>query len=66
MEIAAAVIRLGHSLDVEVLAEGVETEAQADFLARSGCKLAQGFLFGRPMWEDDLLAALARDRAQAA
>src|SRR6185437_9591261 len=32
MEIAAAVIRLGHSLDVEVLAEGVETEAQAGFL----------------------------------
>ena len=66
MEIAAAVIRLGHSLDVEVLAEGVETEAQAEFLARSGCRLAQGYLFGRPMWEDDLLAALAQERAQAA
>ncbi|HXT07629.1 MAG TPA: EAL domain-containing protein [Roseiarcus sp.] len=66
MEIAAAVIRLGHSLDVEVLAEGVETEAQAGFLARSGCRLAQGFLFGRPMWEDDLLAALAREGARAA
>ena len=66
MEIAAAVIRLGHSLDVEVLAEGVETEAQADFLVRSGCRLAQGFLFGRPMWEDDLLAALAQVRSEAA
>ena len=66
MEIAAAVIRLGHSLDVEVLAEGVETEAQAEFLARSGCRLAQGFLFGRPMWEEDLLAALALERSEAA
>jgi diguanylate cyclase (GGDEF)-like protein/PAS domain S-box-containing protein len=66
MEIAAAVIRLGHSLDVEVLAEGVETEAQAEFLARSGCRLAQGYLFGRPMWEDDLLAALGQKRPEAA
>jgi diguanylate cyclase (GGDEF)-like protein/PAS domain S-box-containing protein len=66
MEIAAAVIRLGHSLDVEVLAEGVETEAQAEFLARSGCRLAQGYLFGRPMWEEDLLPAIARQRRQAA
>ena len=66
MEIAASVIRLGHSLDVEVLAEGVETEAQAEFLERSGCRLAQGFLFGRPMWEDDLLATLAEVKSQAA
>ncbi len=66
MEIAAAVIGLGHSLDVEVLAEGVETEAQADFLVRSGCRLAQGFLFGRPMWEEDLLATLAQDCSKAA
>ncbi len=66
MEIAAAVIRLGHSLNVEVIAEGVETEAQAEFLARSGCRLAQGFLFGRPMWEDDLLEALRPARVAAA
>ncbi len=66
MEIAASVIRLGHSLDVEVLAEGVETEAQAEFLRRSGCRLAQGFLFGRPMWEEDLLSALVKVRAAAA
>jgi diguanylate cyclase (GGDEF)-like protein/PAS domain S-box-containing protein len=66
MEIAASVIRLGHSLDVEVLAEGVETEAQAEFLLRSGCRLAQGYLFGRPMWEEDLLAALAKPRSAAA
>ena len=66
MEIAAAVIRLGHSLDVEVLAEGVENEAQAEFLARAGCRLAQGFLFGRPMWEEDLLAALKPSTSAAA
>jgi EAL domain-containing protein (putative c-di-GMP-specific phosphodiesterase class I) len=66
MEIAAAVIRLGHSLDVEVLAEGVEKEAQAEFLVRAGCRLAQGFLFGRPMWEDDLLAMLKPSASAAA
>ena len=68
MEIAASVIRLGHSLDVEVLAEGVETEAQAEFLARSGCRLAQGYLFGRPMWEEDLLKSLesAKEDTRAA
>ena len=66
MEIASAVIRLGHSLNVEVLAEGVETEAQAEFLERSGCRLAQGYLFGRPMWEEDLLASLCKERSQAA
>ncbi len=66
MEIAAAVIRLGHSLNVEVLAEGVETEAQAEFLSRSGCRLAQGYLFGRPMWEEDLVATLANAEAEAA
>ena len=43
MEIAATVVGLGRSLKVEVLAEGVETRAQADFLAVCGCVLAQGF-----------------------
>ena len=58
MEIAAAIIRLGHSLHVDVLAEGVETKAQADFLALAGCPSAQGFLFAKPMWEADWLANL--------
>ena len=66
MEIAASVIRLGHSLDVEVLAEGVETEAQAEFLVRSGCRLAQGFLFARPLWEEDLLESLREAEPAAA
>jgi diguanylate cyclase (GGDEF)-like protein/PAS domain S-box-containing protein len=55
MEIAAAVIRLGQSLHVDVLAEGVETEAQLDFLAVAGCKSAQGYLLAKPMWESDWL-----------
>jgi diguanylate cyclase (GGDEF)-like protein len=43
-----AVVRLAHALDMEVVAEGVETQAQRDFLAAEGCDYAQGFLLGRP------------------
>jgi EAL domain-containing protein (putative c-di-GMP-specific phosphodiesterase class I) len=47
-KIVAAVVGLGHSLGLAVVAEGVETAAQADLLRGMGCKLAQGYLFGRP------------------
>ncbi len=47
--IVAAVIGLGRSLNVQVTAEGIETEAQAAFLVRHGCDFAQGYLYGRPM-----------------
>jgi len=66
MQIAEAVIRLGHSLGLTVLAEGVETEAQADFLAHAGCRYAQGFLFAKPMWEEELLGFLGNAESVAA
>ena len=47
--IAEAVIRLGHSLNLSVMAEGVETEDQAEFFVALGCDEAQGFLFSRPL-----------------
>ena len=47
--LAAAVITLGKMLDLRVIAEGVETEAQAAELAAMGCHLHQGFLYARPM-----------------
>jgi EAL domain-containing protein (putative c-di-GMP-specific phosphodiesterase class I) len=48
-QIVRAIINLGHSLDLEVVAEGVEDPAQRDFLAASGCDLMQGYLFAAPM-----------------
>jgi len=46
--IVRAVIGLAHGLDLPVLAEGVETTAQLDFLAAESCNEVQGYLMGRP------------------
>jgi len=46
--IVTAVLGLGRSLDIPVLAEGVETDDQRDFLSSEACAQAQGYLFGRP------------------
>lgn len=62
--IAEAVIRLAHALERHVVAEGVETVAQRDWLQRMGCDELQGYLFARPMSATALgLWALDDDRA---
>jgi diguanylate cyclase (GGDEF)-like protein/PAS domain S-box-containing protein len=53
------IIDMGKSLDLEVIAEGVEAAEQLEFLRRHGCFYAQGRLFGDPMEADRLLAVLA-------
>ncbi|HEX8601204.1 MAG TPA: EAL domain-containing protein [Pseudoduganella sp.] len=53
--IAIAIIQLGKSMNLSVIAEGVETGEQAAFLLRHGCNLAQGYLYSRPVMPDDLL-----------
>jgi EAL domain-containing protein (putative c-di-GMP-specific phosphodiesterase class I) len=53
------IIDMGKSLDLEVIAEGVEALEQLEFLRRHGCFYAQGRLFGDPMEADRLFEALA-------
>jgi EAL domain-containing protein (putative c-di-GMP-specific phosphodiesterase class I) len=47
-KLVQAIIRLAHALDMEVVAEGVETEMQREFLQAEGCDYIQGYLVGRP------------------
>lgn len=54
--IAQTVIRLGQSLGLSVIAEGIETEEQAQLLMDLGCPLAQGFLYSRPVDSDGFIA----------
>ena len=49
LPIVRAIIAMAHSLQLEVLAEGVEAETQRAILVAEGCDQAQGYLFGRPM-----------------
>ncbi|NDP47609.1 MAG: EAL domain-containing protein [Sulfuriferula multivorans] len=60
MEIAAAVIGLARGLRLNVVAEGVETEAQRDFLVDQGCHAYQGYLFSRPLPADEYAELLGR------
>ena len=65
-KVVSAIIGLGHSLDVPVVAEWVETEAQADVLRELGCDYAQGWLTGRPMPGDAVAQLLATAPVHAA
>jgi len=56
--IATAIIAMAHSLDLTVVAEGVETAEQLDFLRRAGCDIMQGFYFAVPMPVAELTALL--------
>jgi diguanylate cyclase (GGDEF)-like protein len=51
-KLITAMVNLAHSIDLKVVAEGVENEAQFEFLKLSGCDLIQGYLLGKPMSAD--------------
>lgn len=60
--IIAAIVALGHTLNLEIVAEGVETVEQKQFLTRLGCTSLQGYLLGRPVPAAEFL----EDRAEEA
>lgn len=63
MAISAAIIAMGHSMGLSVLAEGVETEGQLTFLRERGCDSYQGFLCSRPVAAHEFAALLQQHAA---
>ena len=57
--VASAVVRLGSTLSLDVVAEGIETQVQRDQLLTLECGFGQGFLFARPLSYDELVGAVA-------
>ena len=55
MEITAAIIAMAHKLNLEVVAEGIETDEQWEFLKRNKCDTGQGYLFSKPLAAEPLL-----------
>jgi len=64
--IVRAILALGRSLNVPVLAEGIETQAHLDFLRQEGCDEAQGYLLGRPARAESMFAQESRSHAAMA
>ncbi|MEW8296048.1 MAG: EAL domain-containing protein [Candidatus Thiodiazotropha sp.] len=60
--ITRAIIALGQSLNLQILAEGVESEEQKSFLIKEGCSEAQGYYFSHPLAVDEMTRLLATTR----
>jgi diguanylate cyclase (GGDEF)-like protein/PAS domain S-box-containing protein len=61
--IVSTIIKMGRGLNMEVVAEGVESEQQLEFLRRNNCHFAQGHLFGEPLNADAYLELLVQEAA---
>jgi diguanylate cyclase (GGDEF)-like protein/PAS domain S-box-containing protein len=64
--ITRAILEMARNLELRVVAEGVETDAQLDFLRREGCDEVQGYYFNRPLPADKFLGLLQDERRIAA
>lgn len=61
MEITAAIIAVAHKLKLNVVAEGIETKEQEEFLISEGCDIGQGYLFSKPIPEEALTELLEKE-----
>jgi diguanylate cyclase (GGDEF)-like protein len=61
--ISSAIISLGHSMGLKVIAEGVEQPSHLDILVELGCDEAQGFLFSRPLLEKDFIGFIETSKS---
>jgi EAL domain-containing protein (putative c-di-GMP-specific phosphodiesterase class I) len=59
------IVRLADALDLLVVAEGIEGDAERDLLVGAGCKYGQGYLYARPMSYEDTVKWLFSDRVAA-
>ena len=64
MAITQAVITLAHNMQVTVVAEGVETQAQWDFLKRYSCDQIQGYYYSKPLTAEDFMTFLAMEKTK--
>jgi len=64
--ITNASIALAHSLNISVIAEGVETEDQSDYLRKAGCDQIQGYLLSRPLPPEELAVLVGKNKKTAA
>ena len=62
--ITTAIIAMAHGLGLSVVAEGVETEQQLQFLRAAQCDIMQGFYFARPMPADQITAFLRKRQVE--
>ncbi|MCY1527758.1 putative signaling protein [compost metagenome] len=65
-EIIRAIVAMARSLGLAIIAEGVEQQAQLDFLEQQGCHLYQGYLFSKPLPLPEFRALLAHTRQRPA
>jgi diguanylate cyclase (GGDEF)-like protein len=63
--VVSAIVGLAHSLDLEVVAEGVENPEQLEFLRALGCEEIQGYLYGRPLSASDFEDLLRRNQGNS-
>lgn len=63
--ITSAIIAMAHQLQLEIVAEGVETETQMEILRDYGCEIGQGYYFSKPLPADDFINYLNNERSVA-